>query len=316
MHKVEQNALIRRQPSADVTGGFHNNALASATQSTARSPAHNLLAAALMSPTVGGQGKTRPCYLEEWAKVIFEHELQKPFWTIDDGVPILLGLSPDIATPEELASNRLRDIEACEAMRIRRLVSDAQLIGDLPTRIRPVQFINWALAQHISVPPRLIALALERGMPIVGRTNPIDAWKKKCGELIEQAKAAVRAREDNIATLQAELQARSEEVFRLRRELECRDHKISQIEAAQMVEQPPEKTNTAGLSRKYNGTSMWLYGLAKATCGVEISAMKKPNLKKLFAAFESVDMHPDDETLESHLRHGAEQAARHAKSPK
>jgi regulator of replication initiation timing len=263
-----------------------------------------------------GQNKPRVGYIVRWGETIFQLELQKPFWTIDDGVPILLGLSTVIATPELIAAYRLSDIWAFEAMRLRRLVADAQLIGDLPSRIRPPQFINWALAQHIPVPPKLIALALERGLPIIGHTSPVDAWKKRCAELIDHAEAAERTSKDKIAALEAERRTRSDEMARLRLELKEVQKRLAEQQAPQSTEPPQEKTNTSGQTRKYNVTSMLLFGVAKAAYGVEFTAMKKPNLKKLLAALESVGMNPDDETLEGHLRNGAEQAARTAKSLK
>lgn len=320
MHEVSNSALNPLWGGLPGAGfqeqaSRHTNALAS-LGSTAPNFAPSPLVNALMGRSVTGQSKSRPGHAVSWGKAIFEFELQKPFWTIDDGVPILLDIPPEIATPQVIEFYRLRDILACEAMRVRRLVADAQLIGDLPPRVRPYQFINWALAQHIFVPPKLIALAVERGLPIVGHTNPVDAWKKKCAVLAEHARAAARVSKDKIAALEAEHRTRCDEITQLRTELNDAQKKLAELQTPQSTEPAQEKTNASGQARKYNFTTMLLYGVSKAAYGVEFTAMKKPNLKKLIDALDSVGLNPDDETLEGHLRHGAEQAARNAKSQK
>lgn len=272
------------------------------------SDARHSLASALLATE-----PRRPAYLEAWAVANFGNELQKPSWGIDDAVPIILGINPFFAPPQIMAKNEFSDLTAGEVMRIRRLVADAQLMGDLRERFRPHEFINWALAQHIPVPESLIKLAASRGRPINGYPNPVEVLQGKYRELVEKAKAELAIRDGKIAELEAEVRERTVEASEFKRE---RDALEAQSKAVTEQAEPAEgPTNLAGMTRKYNFVCMLFYGLVKALYGFEFGGLKKPSFKKLLGVYENVGMHPDDETLEKHLRHGSEQLARTAKSP-
>jgi hypothetical protein len=57
------------------------------------------IANALMTPQPREEVRrpSKPAFRETWAKANFGQELQRPFWTIDRSVPVLLGLNPMFA---------------------------------------------------------------------------------------------------------------------------------------------------------------------------------------------------------------------------
>jgi hypothetical protein len=154
----------------------------------------------------------RATYLEDFARADFKEELQKPYWTVDDGVPILLGLYPPLARLQDLLPNQFTDEVAREAMRLRSIVQQAQEIGDLTLKFRPTDFINWALGQHIEVPTELIEIATARGMRMNSHPDQSEALRDihRAALANYELELAVANRQNSeleavIAFLQAEL---------------------------------------------------------------------------------------------------------------
>lgn len=261
-----------------------------------------------------GTPAVRVDYLEPWATANFGNELQKPFWTIDDGVPILLGINPVFAGPTTLAQHEFADSTAFEGMRLRRLVAAAQLMADLPIRFRPHEFINWALAQDIPVPESLLKLAASRGRPIKGYPNPIEVLQGKHRELVEKARAALAMRDARIADLEARVQSLTAEAIDLKRERD--DIEARTAAAIELAEQAKASTSNSGNTRNYNTTAKLLYGLAKADHGVDFGGMAKVRTKSVLASLQKAEISVDDETLLNHLLHGSQEAARRSNSPK
>jgi hypothetical protein len=275
-------------------------------------PPVNALANGLLlpAPTNEVHSAPKPRYLETWARADFGQELQKPFWTITDSVPILLGINPVFASPETLSRHEFDDDVAFEGMRLRRLIADAEVMGDLPERARPYQVINWALGQFIGMPPALLQLASTRGLAIKGHPSRLEVVQAEHEVFAANAKRELAARNEEIGALRRELAARLVENEALANRI--RDGEIQRDARAE----PPPQTNLAGMTRKFNKLSELFFGLANAHHGIEFGSMRKPSFRSLMTTFEQVGMRPDDETLEKYLRHGSEQAARAPKSPR
>lgn len=248
--------------------------------------------------------KARPYYLETWAAANFGHELQKPFWTDDEFVAILLGLNPMFARFEDLALNK--DAKATEGMRLHELVRRAVLIGELSAQPSPVESIDWALGRHIPVPDKLIEIAVQRDLPLVHCPSRLDMiiseydaeTQRLCNE-IEELKAL------------ADRRATSSENSRNLLEQQCskNENLKKQLTEARAEARDAKPENRSAATRKYRTVVKLLFVLVSKNYGFSFNNAKW-NRTKLETDLAEHEMSVDDETLLNHLRAGSEQASR------
>ncbi len=193
-------------------------------------PPRNQLAAGLMLPPPIEPNPPKPYYLESWAATDYGQELRRPFWTADLSAPILVGINPVFGEPKILERHEFDDNVAYEAMRLRRLIADAELIGDLGARARPHEVINWAIRQYIPVPKGLLDLAVARGLPIKGHPSPLELAKTEQRSLISRAKEELAKRNAKIANLEGEIAKKCAEVEALLQRLATRASECSDPE--------------------------------------------------------------------------------------
>ena len=319
------SALIPAEPNPSAGILKPANAL-STLQSSGRLPVPmfrglGLLAAVDVAPSnalIGGNAlsKTcRPTYLEDFAFADFGQELQKPYWTIDDSVPILLGIDPAFAQVSDFAPNRYKDEKATEAMRLRSLVQQAQEVGDLDQRFRPYVLINWAIGLHIFVPEKLLQIALDRGMAIIGYLNRVESLiehytSKAKLAATESASQSARIVELNtiIGEQANQLAALMPKVEQLQNDLRQAAENASEISKN---ERPCAQTERTGpVTRSYNMACKLLFGLAKLRYELDFASTQKSKTSEIMSDLEQVGIAVDDETLQKHLMVGSDQAAK------
>jgi hypothetical protein len=263
-------------------------------------------------------------YLNDYADANYALELQKPYWSVDDGVPILLGVSPFFAQKDALEAHEFDDSFACEAMRLRGLVLMAHETADLSPRFRPIHLINWALQQHIAVPKELLALAASRGLGLIEPHNPIEAIKIAHRAELAIARAEASELRELVNKLGGELSRSSVEIEELQaRCLTAPDDSSDADPASQehsLITIDPKKSNTVTISRehtrssadtrKYNSSTLIAYGLAKLHYCWTGSGLSGTKIKTIEDDLRRVGISIDDETLRKHLLTGSEQASR------
>lgn len=248
----------------------------------------------------------RPEYLEQYAAANYHEELQKPYWTKDDAAPVLLGINPVFARRRILEQYRFKDDTAFEAMRLRGLIEQAQEMDDLPEKFRPLQAINWARRQGISVPQELINAAVKLGLSVITTIHPAELALK---ELTTSARTKLDEKQKQIDDLEALAQQQADQVARLEAEV---------VSLRAQIETKPEslpapKTSeprSSAQTRNYNTAAKLLYGVATAKYGFDLNKPTTQVVSKMLRDLEGLAVRVDDETLVKHLRNGAEQAAR------
>lgn len=272
-------------------------------------PAHQTNA---LSPLNFVQDK--PPYLEAYASADFGDELQKPYWTIDDGIPNLLSINPAFAQVSDLKPNRYRDKIANEGMRLRELVQMAQDVCDLQQRFRPIDFINWALAQHINVPAKLVGLALKRGLPVLDITHPSELARR---ETVETVQTTLKEWSLQIENLQRIVSERDEQIFQ-------QDAIIAHLEAIN-ARLPTEQTGAATVApmsaeisssgkgastKKYNTASKVAFGICKLRYNIDPASPQGLQCAKIISELATINISIDDQTLRPLLLNGSEVASK------
>jgi hypothetical protein len=306
------NALSRDynpEKSAELPGLFGNALFQGSQRSTALQPSNYYGFGMLAAPPP----KPSPNYLERFANANYGQELQKPNWTTADAVPILLGKDPVFLNVRDIEANQATEEIALEAARLRLLVSQAQEIGDLAQKFRPVEFINWAIRQHVHVPEGLLKVAKDRRLPITGFPDDLKILSDAYDAL--QKKSALR-----LSSLKEQNTGMGQLCCEQKSELEICNRRIKELEAnlaaqvlslaerpIETVEKKPDKISS--LSRKYNKAVLLLYGVIKIKYGIEFgkaTIVLKPIIEDLANRGITVD----DETLRDHLLAGSEQASK------
>lgn len=257
-------------------------------------------------------------YLDDCAGACYAHELQKPYWIIDEGVPLLLGVNPLFARGDVIEAHEFDDSFAFEAMRRRRLIERAQELGDLSARFRPIQLINWALRQHISVPKALLNLAAERGLDLIEPHNPIEALQYARVELAraEKKTAELGAQVDRLRAELLDSQADSEKLLSTLRANEALLNdalKMRQQAAVTPASTAKSESNTSKRAsdaiRNYNSAAKIAFGLVKIHYGGTELGLPAVKIKAIEDDLRLIGIAVDDATLKKHLLRGSEQAA-------
>lgn len=277
-----------------------------------QSPSRNALIEVLMT-----KPERRPTYLEDFARANFEQELQKPYWTAQEAVALLLGLHPVFLPPDLIAQNEFHDSVAREAMRLHRLVARAQELQDIPAKFRPAEFLNWSLRQHIAVPEYLLMLAIKRGFACEGYPCPTDILKAENRKSADIATAKIKDLEQQRATLKADLERLERDLNQSRNKTRIAELTLAAYLAAtdyqdaqNAAPQENQSSRLGAATRKYNVAAKLLYGLAKQLYDVDFTKGSPVKLSKIVDDLHRVGIHVDDETLQGHLLAGSEQAAK------
>lgn len=269
-------------------------------------------------PMMGGLGtsallsltpKARPYYLETWAAANFGHELQKPFWTDDEFVAILLGLDPMFARFEDLAPNRYKDGIATEGMRLHEIVQRAHYVGELGTEPSPQEALNCALQRHVHVPPELLTIAAQRNIALLKSPTQLETIMSECEAQIEKLQSEVEhwkslanSRLASVEDACTKLSDKASEVIELRRQLfeaVCQAEKL----------QPETPKSTSATTREYRTAVKLFYGVVSMHYGYS-PARADWQKTKLQANLAELGTQVSEETLMKHLRAGSEQASR------
>lgn len=292
------------------SGRAPTNALAGlATLNSPRLMMGGLGSIALSSPTP----KKRPNYLESWAAANFGNELQKPFWTDNELVAILLGIDPFFARREDLAPNRYKDDIATEGMRLHEIVQRANYLGELSIEPRPYEALDWALERYIHVPPKLLEIAAQRNMPLINYSTQLETvvsnyeaqtrqLRAEISKLKEEAKSKAELVQDTHTLLE---QSRTENED-LKRQLA----EATAIAGEDLGNRPVDETKSASATtRCYRMVCKVLFVVVSKHYGFCCSGPKW-NKAKLIADLAEYKTAVDDATILKHLRAGSEEYSR------
>lgn len=302
-------------------------ALNTELQSNYSGPANALAGLATLSspgPMMGGLGtnallsltpKAQPYYLATWAVANFGHELQKPFWTDDEFVAILLGLDPMFARYEDLAPNRYKDSTATEGMRLHEIVQRAHYVGELGIEPSPQDALDWALQRHIFVPPQLLTIAAQRNIALFNSPTQLEAIMSECAAQVAKlnseverwkviAKSSAAAVEDACT----KLTDRDTEMHQLRHQLSEAVSKVELLQLAAPIAEEKPKSSSA-VTREYRTAVKLLYSVVSTNYGYDANRADWQK-KRLAADLAGCATSVNDETLMKHLRAGAEEASR------
>lgn len=82
----------------------------------------------------------------------FDHWSKAAYWTIDEGIALLLGKAPDVVNWDSVADYVAVSPFARRYAKLRDLALRAQRSGQLAQRIEPLRFLDWANRNGIAMP--------------------------------------------------------------------------------------------------------------------------------------------------------------------
>jgi len=96
-----------------------------------------------------------PFYNRSNAQADFEYWAKFPLWTLDEAVALTLGKDPRIITWSRVEEYTETSPFAARFDNLRRFVVRAKEAKRLPELVSPTNYIAWAKANHIALPPEL-----------------------------------------------------------------------------------------------------------------------------------------------------------------
>jgi hypothetical protein len=109
------------------------------------------------------------------ASAAFSHWSKAAYWTIDEGVALILGRDPNLVTWEGIKPYVKRSLFASSFNRIRDLALRAKFLRQIENKMPPADFVAWALDLDLPVSEELLTELEKRGH--------VTDWKRRCEEL-------------------------------------------------------------------------------------------------------------------------------------
>ena len=257
----------------------------------------------------------RPNYLEAWAAANVGNELQKPFWTHDELVAILLGLDPFFARFEDFGPNMYKDNIATEGIRLHEIVQRAHQVGELSIEPSPQEALDWALQRHIQVPRELLTIAAQRNIALLNSPTQLETIVSESAARIAKLNTEIEhwkgMAESNTAAVEdacTKLRDRDTEIIELTRQLSEAVCQTEQLQSAASTAGEKNKSPSAA-TREYRTSVKLLCGVVSKNYGYSPTSANWQK-KKLEADLAECGTPVNDETLMKHLRAGSEEASR------
>ena len=126
------------------------------------------------------------------AKADFEYWAKFPLWRLDEAVALTLGKDPRVVTWSKIEEYAETSPFAARFANLRRFVQRAKEAQQVPELVPPADYISWAKANNIDLPPEL-----EKSVQAFSGTAP--DWKA----LYEEAKLKLASVTDELERLRA-----------------------------------------------------------------------------------------------------------------
>jgi hypothetical protein len=228
---------------------------------------------------------------QPWANADSKHWGKAAYWTIDEGVALLLGKAPEVVNWESVRDYADVSPFAWRYAKLRDLVQRMQHTGQLGWSIKPGTLLEWAKRAHLEYPSELEKEVLACGHQIADWKSLHDEVQAKYNELKAQCDEA-QARLDENEKLISSLVAERDSL------------RLQIVELEQASEQGQAKDKP--LLTKERGTLLKLIiGMAVKGYCYNPDAERSDKINDIVHDLDCVGVSLDDDTVRKWLREAA-----------